>query len=67
MKRSNLALSLEHLSTKGRKTAILAAAALAALSGTASAALNVYESFNYSIGQLQGNTNAGGEETRRGG
>src|SRR5438477_9525975 len=60
MKRSNVALSLEHLSTKGRKTAILAAAALAAMSGAASAALNVYDPFNYSTGALQGNTNAGG-------
>src|SRR5207244_1847591 len=60
MKLSNMASSLEHLSTKGRTGAILAAAALAALSGTASATLNVYDSFNYSTGQLQGNTNAGG-------
>src|SRR5206468_1109233 len=38
----------------------LPAIVLAAMSATASAALNVYESFNYSTGQLQGNTNAGG-------
>ena len=48
--------------TQLKKTpqALLSIAALAALSGTASAALNVYDSFNYSTGQLQGNTNAGG-------
>src|SRR5688572_2463503 len=39
---------------------VLPAIALAALSTTASAALNIYESFDYSTGALQGNTNAGG-------
>src|SRR5689334_9658926 len=53
-KRKNLARHLV-----GVKPA-LPAIVLAAMSGTASAALNVYESFNYSTGPLQGNTNVGG-------
>ena len=59
--RSSFGLSQFDSPAKRRQRASragLAAIAVAALSTTASATLNIYEPFNYSAGQLQGNTNA---------
>src|SRR5687767_6866470 len=45
---------------------VLPAIAMAAMSATASAALNIYEPFNYSTGSLQGQTNTTAGTTANG-
>ena len=57
---------LGHTRAKRRAHAALAAIAVAALNATASAAVNIYEPFNYSTGALQGNTNTSSGTTANG-